>query len=83
MTLKPIEVDQWAWDEACAVMNKVGWHMTSVRIACATALMAEREACALHARAAFDDRPRREGIDWNDGFDDGTKAAEAAIRSRK
>lgn len=40
-----------------------------------------RERAALHARAAFDDRPRRDAMDWNDGFDDGTKAAAQAIRS--
>lgn len=39
------------------------------------------ERAATHARCAFDDRPRsRDNIDWTDGFDDGTRAAEAAIR---
>jgi len=42
-----------------------------------------REACAKVARAAFDDRPRsRDNYHYQDGYDDGTKAAEAAIRSQ-
>jgi hypothetical protein len=39
------------------------------------------EEAATYARCAFDDRPRRGSIDWNDGFDDGTKAASASIRA--
>lgn len=40
------------------------------------------EEAASVARCAFDDRPRRDSMDWNDGFDDGTKAAEYAIRAK-
>ena len=36
-------------------------------------------AAAIHARCAFDDRPRREGIDYQDGWDDGTKGAANAV----
>lgn len=29
-----------------------------------------------------DDRPRRDGIDWNDGYQDGCKGAARALRAR-
>jgi len=46
------------------------------------------ERCAERAKCAFDDRPNsRSGhhseMDWTDGYRDGTRAAEAAIRNLK
>lgn len=46
------------------------------------------ERCAGVAKCAFDDRPNsRSGhhseMDWTDGYRDGTRAAEAAIRNLK
>lgn len=46
------------------------------------------ERCANHAKCAFDDRPNsRSGhhseMDWTDGYRDGTRSAEAAIRNLK
>ena len=40
------------------------------------------EECARVAESHSDDRPRREGIDWNDGYQDGCRGAAAAIRAR-
>ena len=42
---------------------------------------AMQEWAAIHARCAFDDRPRRSGIDYQDGYDDATKAVAALIRA--
>jgi hypothetical protein len=42
---------------------------------------AAREQAAKVAKCASDDRPRRDNIDWNDGYQDGCRAAEAAIRA--
>ncbi len=39
------------------------------------------EACARVAECHSDDRPRRDGIDWNDGYQDGCRGAAAAIRN--
>jgi hypothetical protein len=39
------------------------------------------EEAKCHARCAFDDRPPRDSMDWNDGYNDGTRASEAAIRA--
>ncbi|MBU69532.1 MAG: hypothetical protein CL858_29585 [Cupriavidus sp.] len=46
------------------------------------------ERCVNHAKCAFDDRPNsRSGhhseMDWTDGYRDGTRAAESAIRNLK
>lgn len=50
---RPVEIPEWAWDKACEAMNRAGWHMRSVRIECAKAILSaveeEREACALEA----------------------------------
>lgn len=54
MTLKPHDIDQDAWDAACEAMDRVGWFMTSVRIACARAIMAAK-AEAYEASAAVID----------------------------
>lgn len=37
------------------------------------------ERAAAIARCHSDDRPRRDNIDWNDGYQDGCKGASAAI----
>jgi hypothetical protein len=47
-------------------------------------LKAKLDRAADVARATFDDRPRsREGYQYQDGYDDGTKAAAAAVRALK
>lgn len=45
----------------------------------AAAILAERERCALVALCHADDRPRRYGMDWNDGYMDACKGAHDAI----
>lgn len=51
-----------------------------LRLEIARARADEREQCALIAHCHSDDRPRRDGMDWNDGYMDGCKGAAEAIR---
>jgi len=45
----------------------------------AKAILAERDRCAIIAICHSDDRPRRDGLDWNDGYIDGCRGAHDAI----
>ncbi len=41
----------------------------------------ERQRAALHAACHSDARPRRDSMDWNEGYMDGCRGAAAAIRA--
>lgn len=94
MTDQPTQdaiVSQRARDLTQAILDC--WFNRSVIEAKIEAFQAEIEAatierCVNHAKCAFDDRPNsRSGhhseMDWTDGYRDGTRAAESAIRNLK
>lgn len=57
------------------------WWRRHLRAALSTQAETVRERAAKMAECHFDDRPRRDGMDWNDGYQDGCRGAAQAIRS--
>ena len=90
--MKPEWCAQWAWDAASGALTASGLANDRIGLTAhlARALLDAHqrgrregmEEAASVARCAFDDRPHRDSMDWHDGFDDGTKAAEYAIRAK-
>lgn len=75
---KPNYIPQDVWDEADAAMNRAGWFMRSVRIACARAILAERERCERDVAAMV--VPVKQSNSWQLDFMRARKDAAHAIR---
>lgn len=79
-----LEENEWPGNHA-AWTHIIAQHFATYRAEIEAATI---ERCAERAKCAFDDRPNsRSGhhseMDWTDGYRDGTRAAEAAIRNLK
>lgn len=79
-----LEENEWPGNHA-AWTHIIAQHFATYRAEIEAATI---ERCAERAKCAFDDRPNsRSGhhseMDWTDGYRDGTRAAEAALRNLK
>lgn len=77
MTAIPDDIMRAAW---AVHMSFLGKGVIQTVDAIALALMEERGRAATVAYCHSDDRPRRDNMDWNDGYVDGCRGAAAAIR---